>query len=88
MTSRSFSISAGSMSGFRIRSKITGRARSAWTLATLHQKDVISRSVAAFIMPPTPSTASEIARAVGQLRVPLKGRCSRKWDRPASSSGS
>ena len=54
----------------------------------MHQKTVISRSVLAFITPPTPSMASLTSRAVGQLSVPLKGRCSMKWETPASSSDS
>ena len=32
----------------------------------------------AFMMPPTPSIASEIPLAVGRLDVPLKHRCSMK----------
>ena len=54
----------------------------------VHPSAVISRSVLAFITPPTPSIASLTARAVGQLSVPLKGRCSMKWDTPASLSDS
>ena len=66
----------------------TEKAVLKWGWATLHQNAVISRSVLAFITPPTPSMASLTALAVGQSFVPLKGRCSRKWDKPALSSGS
>ena len=54
----------------------------------MHQKDVISRSVLAFITPPTPSMASLTSLAVGQRLVPLKGRCSRKWEMPEVSADS
>ena len=54
----------------------------------MHQKAVISRSVLAFMTPPTPSMASLTSLAVGHRSVPLKGRCSRKWDNPAFSAGS
>ena len=64
----------------------TDMARLKWGLATLHQKMVISRSVLALMTPPTPSTASLSSRAVGQRLVPLKSKCSRKWEAPAISS--
>ena len=42
-----------------------------------------SLPVKAFISPPTASTAAEISRAE-RVVVPLKSKCSRKWDAPAT----
>ena len=78
MISRSFSSSSASRMGFRSISSITPMAVLKWGRATLHQKTVISRSVLAFITPPTPSMASLTSLAVGQDFVPLNGRCSMK----------
>jgi len=59
-----------------------------WEWGTLHQKTVISRSVLAFNIPPTLSMASLTAPALGHPLVPLNGRCSMKWERPAISADS
>ena len=88
MTSRSFSTSSGSRTGFISISSNTAKAVRKWGRATLHQKTVTSRSVLAFIIPPTPSMASLTSRAVGHFSLPLKGRCSMKWETPASSGDS
>ena len=65
-------------------SPITPMAVAASRLGTRTQYTVDSRSVAAFAEPPTPSTASEIAREDGYRAVPLNVRCSMKWATPAS----
>ena len=69
-------------------SSSTAKAVRKWGRATLHQKTVTSRSVLAFMIPPTPSMASLTAPAVGHCSLPLNGRCSMKCDTPASSGDS
>ena len=88
MTSRSFSSSPGSTRGCWTMSRSTARAVGKWGWGTLDQNEVTSRSVLAFMMPPTPSMASLTCRAVGQRLVPLKGMCSRKWEMPDVSADS
>ena len=65
MTVRSWSMSASSSLGRTTSSPRTSIARSASRRGTRAQYTVDSRSVAAFADPPTPSTASLIARLVG-----------------------
>ena len=49
---------------------------------------VSSRSVLALTDPPQPSMSSERPPASGKFAVPLKTRCSSRWDRPAEASSS
>ena len=66
----------------------TSSASWKWVTGTLHQYEVSSRSVEAFMTPPTPSMASLISFDVGYRGVPLKHMCSTKCDMPASSGDS
>src|SRR5215467_14416006 len=69
-------------------SNSTSTASSVWSAGTRVQKTVTSLSVDAFITPPTPSIASAMSLALGRRGVPLKKRCSTKWDTPPMRSSS
>src|ERR1019366_7624805 len=82
-TERSASTSAAATSDEVIKSEITSTASGRSVSITRAKKQVYSCPVKAFISPPTASMDDEIAIAL-RREVPLKSRCSRKCEAPAT----